>query len=280
MENIPLPSRIEFKKGDEKNHSILTVEPCYPGYGTTLGNALRRVLLSSLPGAAIVSFKVQGALHEFSTLPEVKEDLVEIVLNLKRIRFKVFGEEPVKLQLKVKGEKTVLAKEITPNSAVELVTPELPIATLTSPQAELNMELTVQRGRGYEPTEERSKEEKEKLEVGEIAIDAIFTPVKDVGFRIESVRVGQMTNYERLVLDIKTDGVITPEQALGGAIEILLEHFNLLVGFGERIEEKTEAEEEKLLEETKEPAAAEQIEESVAKGGETPKKKRGRPKKE
>ncbi|MFH1225944.1 MAG: DNA-directed RNA polymerase subunit alpha [bacterium] len=280
MEKISLPSRIEFKKGGEKNKSVLTVEPCFPGYGTTLGNALRRVLLSSLPGTAITSFKVQGAPHEFSGLPGIKEDLVEIILNLKKLRFRTFSEEPVKLQLKAKGERTVLAKDIEPNSAVESTTPDLLIATLTDPTAELVMELTLKNGRGYEPTEERSREERESLTVGEITIDAIFTPVREVAFRIESVRVGQMTNYERLVLEIETDGTITPEQALGGALEILLDHFNLLVGFGEAIEEKETA---GAIEEeinppaggAGEPVSAETASEEI--GEEKKFKKRGRP---
>ncbi len=276
-----MPARIEFKKGGEKNKSILTVEPCFPGYGTTLGNALRRVLLSSLPGAAVTSFKVQGAPHEFSGLPGVKEDLVEIILNLKKLRFRTFSEEPVKLHLKAKGERTVLAKDIEPNSAVESTTPDLLIATLTAPTAELAMELTLKKGRGYEPTEERSREEKETLAVGEITIDAIFTPVREVAYRIESVRVGQTTNYERLVLEIETDGTITPEQALGGALEILLDHLNLLVGFGEKIEEPSVEDKSTPAETMSEPIEETEEAETVEdKAEEKPKKKRGRPKKE
>ncbi len=282
MKNIPLPSRIEFKNSDEDNRSILTVEPCFPGYGITIGNALRRVLLSSLPGAAITSFKIKGVQHEFSAVPDIKEDVVEIMLNLKKLRFKVFTDEPAKLYLKVKGEKIVTAKDIQSNSEVEIISSDLPIATLTSPKAELEMEMTVKRGRGYEPTEERTREEREKLEVGEITIDAIFTPIVDVGFEIEKVRVGQITNYERLILDIETDGTITPEQALGGAIEILLDCFNLLIGFGAKMpeistEEKEEAEE---MVEKKEESKEEIKEKEEEKTEEKPKKKRGRPKKE
>ncbi|MFH1172939.1 MAG: DNA-directed RNA polymerase subunit alpha [bacterium] len=274
MERIPLPSRIEFKKGDEDNQSILTVEPCFPGYSITLGNALRRVLLSSLPGAAVTSFKVKGVDHEFSTIPEVKEDLVEIILNLKKLRFKVFTDQPVKIRLKANGEKKVTGKDIEPNSDMEVVTKDFPIATLTSPKADLDMELTIKRGRGYETTEERGKEDKERLEVGEIAIDAIFTPVHKVAFDTEMVRVGQMTNYERLVLNITTDGTITPEQALGGAIEIILAHFNLLEGFGEKIEEPV-SESEEVEAETEIEVKEEETDEEAK-----PKKKRGRPKKE
>lgn len=280
MENVPLPSRIEFKKDEGENHSILTVEPCFPGYGTTLGNALRRVLLSSLPGAAITSFKVKGADHEFSSLPDIKEDLVEIILNLKKLRFKLH-EPSVKLHLDIKGEKKVTAKDIEPNSAVEVITTDLPIATITNPKGELVMELTVKRGHGYESTEERSKEDRDSLAVGEISIDALYTPVKNVGFNIEDVRVGQITNYERLALDIKTDGTITPAQALGGSIEILLEHFNLLRGFGDKMPEVAEPEEElAVVSEAKEEISNNDAGEIAESAEEKPKKKRGRPKKE
>lgn len=279
MEKIPLPSRIEFKKGDEDNQSILTVEPCFPGYSITLGNALRRVLLSSLPGAAITSFKVKGVDHEFSTLPDVKEDLVEIILNLKKLRFIVHTNQPVKIKLKANGEKKVTGKDIEPNSDVEVITKDYTIATLTSPKAELEMELTVKRGRGYETTEERSKEDKEQMSVGEISIDSIFTPVHEVAFKTENVRVGQMTNYERLVLEITTDGTITPEQAFGSSLDIILDHFKLLEGFGEKIDEPAD-EVEEVVEETGLEVEEKEETQDEESDEEKPKKKRGRPKKE
>lgn len=225
MENIPLPSKIEIQPGKNANQVVVSIQPCHPGYGTTLGNALRRVLLSSLPGAAVTAFKIKGVSHEFSSLSNVLEDMVEVALNLKQLRLKVFSAEPVRLELKVKGEKKVTAKDIKPNSDVEIVNPDLLIATLTSKDAELEMEIIVSQGRGYIPTENR---EKENLETNMIIVDAIFTPIKNVGFQIENVRVGQMTNYENLILNIETDGTISPQEALNQATQILIDHFNFI----------------------------------------------------
>jgi len=225
MENIPLPSKIEIQPGKNANQAAVSIQPCHPGYGTTLGNALRRVLLSSLPGAAVTAFKIKGASHEFSALSNVLEDLVEVALNLKQLRLKVFSAEPVRLELKVKGEKKVTAKDIKPNSDVEIANPDLLIATLTSKDAELEMEIIVSQGRGYIPTENR---EKENLETDMIMVDAIFTPIKNVGFQIENVRVGQMTNYENLILNIETDGTISPQEALSQATQTLIDHFNFI----------------------------------------------------
>ncbi len=225
MEKIPLPQKIEIKSLDKENESIVSIQPCYPGYGTTLGNALRRVLLSSLPGAAVTSFKIKGVNHEFSAIPNVLEDVVEISLNLKQLRLKIFSDEPVRLKLKASGEKKVTAKDIEKNSDVEIINQDMLIATLTGKTAEFEMELIVNQGRGYIPTEVR---EKESLETGMIAIDSIYTPIKNVGFKIENVRIGQMTNYENLLLTIETDGTISPKDALAKANELLLEHFNFI----------------------------------------------------
>ena len=221
MESIPLPSRIEIDKQDANSARII-IEPCYPGYGTTLGNALRRVLLSSLPGAAVTQVKIGGIQHEFSTLPNVKEDIVELVLNLKLLRVKIHEGEDATISLQVKGEKTVTAKDIKLPSNVEVVNPELVLATLTDKSAELELELLVQKGRGYVPVEARDRE---KGEIGVIAVDAIYTPMKTVNFDTEHVRVGQMTNFDRLTLDIKTEGTITPHDAFRQASEILVDHF-------------------------------------------------------
>lgn len=225
MENIPLPSKIEINPGKDPNKATVNIQPCHPGYGITLGNALRRVLLSSLPGAAVTAFKIKGVNHEFAAIDNVKEDVVEIALNLKKLRLRVFSSEPVRLELKAKGEKEVTAKDIKTSSDVEIVNPELLIATLTSKDAELEMEIIVNQGRGYIPTETREKEE---VETNMIIVDSIFTPVRNVGFRIENVRVGQMTNYENLVLDIETDGTITPQEALIQSNQILIDHFNFI----------------------------------------------------
>jgi len=225
MENIPLPSKIEVSPGQKLNEEIISIQPCHPGYGTTLGNALRRVLLSSLPGSAVTAFKIKGVSHEFSTIPYVKEDMVELSLNLKQLRLKIFSEEPVRLELKVKGEKIVTAKDIKTTSDVEVINQDLVIATLTNKEAELEMEIIATQGRGYIPTETR---EKEDLETNMIMIDSIFTPVKNVGFNLENIRVGQMTNYENLILTIETDGSISPKEALSQATQILINHFQFI----------------------------------------------------
>ena len=285
MEKIPLPSKIEIQPGKNKNESIISIQPCHPGYGTTLGNALRRVLLSSLPGGAVTAFKIKGVSHEFSTIPYVKEDAVEISLNLKQLRLKVFSEEPVRLELKAKGEKKVTAKDIKTTSDVEIVNPELVIATLTNKEAEFDMEILVSQGRGYIPTESR---EKENVEIDMIIIDAIFTPIKNVGIKIENIRVGQMTNYENLILNIETDGSLTPQEALNQANQILIDHFQFV---DEQIKttttptkvkkekEKEQTEETKKITETEAVAEKEEIK-TPKKRGRKPKAKIAEEKKE
>lgn len=225
MESILLPSKIRFTKGERPHEGILTVEPCTQGYGTTLGNAMRRVLLSSLPGAAVTAVKIKGVDHEFSTLQHVKEDALEIILNLKALRMKLYSEEPVKLTLSVKGEKTVTAKDFSKNADVEIINPEMVIATLTDKSASFEMEVTIAPGRGYRSTEERGKE---KLELGTIAIDALYSPVLNVSYKVEATRVGEKTDYDKLVLNIETDGSLDPVDAANQAVAILLDHFNLL----------------------------------------------------
>lgn len=280
-EALPLPNKYEVKKINE-NHAQITVEPCYPGYGTTVGNALRRVLLSSLSGAAVTDVKIKGVTHEFSTVPGVKEDVVGIILNIKLLRFKLHNAEESKTTLKIKGERKVKAKDIQTTSELEVINPEAHIATLTDKNSELDMELTVRSGRGYLPVE---NVEKKKLQLGTIAIDAIFTPVRTVNFRVENVRVGQITNYDRLILDVTTDGTIAPEEALQKAAQLLVDHFAAIVtnaGLAdmrqeqlEKKEEKKEAAEQREIEIKKQPG-----EEATKAEAEKPKKKRGRPKKE
>lgn len=225
MESILLPSKIRFAKGERPNEGILTIEPCTQGYGTTIGNSLRRVLLSSLPGAAVTAVNIKGADHEFSTIPHVKEDVLEIILNLKALRMKLHAEEPVKLSLSVKGEKVVTAKDFSKNADVEVVNPDAVIATLTDPSATFEMEITVGPGRGYRSTEERAKE---KLELGTIAIDAMYSPVVHVSYKVEQTRVGEKTDYDKLILDVETDGTVDPRDACTSAVGILLDHFTLL----------------------------------------------------
>lgn len=227
MEQLLLPTQIELIKDKEPNRAALIVAPCHPGYGTTIGNSLRRVLLSSLTGAAVVAVKIEGVDHEFSTIPNVQEDVVQIILNLKQLRLKVHSEESVRLKLDVTGEREVKASNIEPNADVEIVTQDLHIATLTSSDAHLQMEIIVRQGRGYVPIEEREDEEKE---IGVIAIDSVFTPVRSVGYRVEDIRVGQKINYDKLTLNIETDGTITPAEAVEQSVKILLDHFNLLTG--------------------------------------------------
>lgn len=225
MESLPLPKSLT--QTSERGHrAIFTMEPLYPGYGMTVGNALRRVLLSSLPGAAITAVNFEGATHEFSTLPYVKEDVVDILLNLKQIRLKFHGDEPTNVRIQVTGEKNVTAADITGDSNVEVVNPKQHIATLTDKAAKLTMDLTIGTGRGYVPVETR---EKERLPLGTIALDAIYTPMKNVNFSNENVRVGQMTNYDKLILDVTTDGTITPAAAVEQATKILVEHFQFVL---------------------------------------------------
>jgi DNA-directed RNA polymerase subunit alpha len=225
MTQITLPEKVSIKDQKDNRYQVV-IEPFYPGFGVTVGNSLRRALLSSLGGAAVTSFKIDGAQHEFDSVEFIKEDLVEIMLNLKKLRLKVFSEEPIKLTLEAKGEKVVTAADITKNSEVEIINKDLVIATLTDKTAKLAMEIVVEQGIGYVTVEQR--DEKEKLEIGNVAIDASFSPVLNVSHNIESVRVGKITNYDKLTMDILTDGTISAEGAIAQAAKILEEHFNFL----------------------------------------------------
>lgn len=225
MEPILLPSKIRFSRGERPNEGVLSVEPCAQGYGTTLGNAMRRVMLSSLPGAAVTAVKIKNADHEFTTLPHVKEDVLEIILNLKLLRVKLFSEEPVKLTLSVKGERVVTAADFKKDALVEIVNKDLVLATLTDSGAAFEMEIWIGPGRGYRSTEERSKE---KLELGTIAIDALYSPVLNVSYKVEATRVGEKTDFDKLVLRVETDGTIDPLDAVNQAVAILMDYFNVL----------------------------------------------------
>lgn len=236
MEKVLLPSKISFEETKEPNKATFIVEPCYFGYGTTIGNALRRVMLSSLPGAATTAVKITGADQEFASIDYVKDDVLHICLNLKNLRMKVFSDQPVKLFLKVKGEKVVTAADFDKNSDVEIVNSDLVLTSITDKKGSLEMEVTVQQGRGYWPTEERTREE---LEIGTILIDAIFSPVLKVGYKVVPTRVGDITNYDKLTMELETDGTITPEEAVAQAAKILIDHFSLLLGGKEEVEEET-----------------------------------------
>src|SRR3989338_806317 len=267
MEKIALPQKIEFIKGQDTNSQQIIIEPCYPGYGTTIGNALRRVLLSSLPGAAPIGVKIKGADHEFMTLPHVKEDVLELILNLKKLRLKVFSDEVVRLELDARGEKEVKASDIKKNSLIEIANPELILGHVTDMAGSLSMEIFVCQGLGYITVESR---ESAKNEIGYIEMDSIFSPILAVSVNLENVRIGKMTNWDKLILDLTTDGTITPEEAFYKAVDILIGQFNSLI----KKSANTEAEEKKIDE------AAEATAEPTAEKGEDKKtKKRGRPKK-
>ncbi len=224
MEYTRLSDSVNIKTISENaTEGAFEIDGLYTGYGLTLGNALRRCLLSSLPGAAITQVKIKGVDHEFSTIAGVKEDVVQISLNLKKIRFRFHATEPQVLSLKAKGESKVTAGDIVTNSDVEVMNPEAIIATLTNKNSELDMEITVEKGLGYVPVEVRKLE---KLPVKTIALDAIFTPVVKVNFVVENMRVGDRTDYNRLKLVLSTDGTISPSSALHKAANILKDHFD------------------------------------------------------
>ncbi|MBI4708817.1 MAG: DNA-directed RNA polymerase subunit alpha [Candidatus Portnoybacteria bacterium] len=234
MQNIPLPQKPKIIK-KENNLAIFEIEGCYPGYGVTLGSALRRVLLSSLPGAAVTGVKIKGAQHEFSTIPGVLEDVIEIILNVKQIRFKLYTDEPITVILSAKGQKEVTAGDIKTSSDVEVVNKDAKIATLTDKKAELEIELKVEKGLGFEPVESRKKE---KLEIGLVAVDAIFTPIKKVNFEVENMRVGERTDFNRLRIEIETDGTVSPEESFARATETLVDHFKLFLEMEKSEEER------------------------------------------
>lgn len=205
---------------EKENYTKFIIEPLGGGLGHTLGNSLRRMLLTGLEGAAITSVKIEGVSHQFSTIEGVSEDIIEILLNLKKIRIKVFSEKQVKLILKASGKKQVQAKDLEVVGDGEVVSTDAPIATLNSTSAKLNMEMTVERGRGYSPIEERKISE-----IGVIAVDAIFSPVIDVNYSVEETRVGRRTDLDRLVIEITTDGTTTPQDALAESAKILSSAF-------------------------------------------------------
>lgn len=206
--------------------ATFAIEPLHTGYGMTLGNSLRRVLLSSIAGAAVTSFKIDGASHEFTTIPGVKEDIVDIMLNLKGLRFRVFGDDIQNLRIAKKGAGKVTAKDIQVNADVEIVNPDHVIATLDDSKANLTMDLTVETGRGYRTVEESTSRKSSDM----IAVDAIFTPVLRVRYKVENTRVGQVTDLDKLLLTVDTDGSITPRDAFEEASAILVNQYTALAG--------------------------------------------------
>lgn len=224
MQDITLPSITEKSTG--ANEATFVVEPLYPGYGMTVGTALRRVLLSSLPGAAVTSVRFTGVDHEFSTIPGVKEDVIEVILNLKQVRFRLEGDDPVTVTVTKKGGGALTASDIKGTDRLTVVSSDVHIASLADKSATFDAELTIEKGRGYLPVERR---EEQKLPVGTIAIDAIFTPVTTVNFHVENTRVGQMTNFDRLSLNVTTDETVAPGEAIKEASRILVSQFQLFV---------------------------------------------------
>ncbi len=245
--------KIEIVDINEDNtYGKFVVEPLERGYGTTLGNSLRRILLSSLPGAAVSSIKIQGVLHEFSTIPGVLEDVSEIILNIKNIAALMYADEPVMLKIEAEGPKEITAGDIITGSDVDILNGDLHIATLED-DAKLYMELEMTRGRGYVPAE---RNKKENQPIGVLPIDSIYTPVKKVNFKVENTRVGQITDYDKLTLEVWTDGTIQPDEATSLGAKILNEHLNLFITLTEHVNdveimvEKEEDKKEKVLEMT------------------------------
>jgi len=238
MQSITLPKKSKFIESDNNGGKFI-IDDCYPGYGTTLGNSLRRVLLSSLDGAAVTAIKIKGVSHEFSTIEGILEDVVQIILNMKKVRFKSFSDEPVRLELKFSGKGEITGKDIKGTSEVEVVNKEQVIANSTSAKTELEMEIEVGRGIGYIPVEMQEKRD----EIGWISVDAIYTPVKRVNYNVENMRVGKRTDYERIVLEVITDGSITPTDAFEKAVKILVEQFSVL---SEGVEKTTDSQKEMI----------------------------------
>jgi len=228
MISFPSTSKVIQKS---KNQAVFEIAGLYPGYGVTIGNALRRVLLSSLEGVAVTEVKIKGVTHEFSTLPGVLEDVIMILLNIKNLRFKIHEGDTYRLELSIKGEKEVRGADFKLPSQVELVNPELHIATVTNRNTELAIEIKIEKGIGYEPRDQRKARGTEasvRREIGVIAVDAIFTPIRNVNFQVENMRVGERTDFDRLSLQIETDGTIDPQTAFYESCDILIKHFNTL----------------------------------------------------
>jgi len=227
---LPKLPKIVDKK---ENWARFEIEALYPGYGITIGNSLRRVLFSSLTGAAVTQVKIKGVQHEFSTMPGILEDVINIMMNLKKMRFKVYADEFQKATLKIKDlptgrqKKEVKGSDFKFPTQVDLINESCHIATITDKKAEVEMEIQIEKGVGYQPVEQYKKQK--KSEVGVLPIDAIFTPIKRVNYNVENMRVGERTDFDRLYLEITTDGTITPEEAFWQASDILVKHFSLFV---------------------------------------------------
>lgn len=232
--NVTLPSKPRVVTESDTSASF-EIDGLFPGYGHTLGNSLRRIILSSLAGAAVTSVKIEDVPHEFSTIEGIEEDVLTILLHIKRVRFSMTGDEPQVLTLKANGEGTVTAKDIQVTGQVEVLNPEQHIAELTAKNASLSMEITIEKGLGYVPREMRNEE---KAEIGTIQLDATFTPIRRVNYEVENMRVGDRTDFNRLRIFIETDGAMTPREALERSIEIMIHQLKAIVGFKDSHEEE------------------------------------------
>lgn len=252
MIEIEKPKIETVELNEDAKYGKFVIEPLERGYGTTLGNSLRRILLSSLPGAAVTAIQIDGVLHEFSTVEGVVEDVTTIILNLKKLALKIYSEEEKTLEIDVQGEGIVTAADITHDSDVEILNPDLHIATLAK-DAHFRVRLTAKRDRGYTPADANKSEDQP---IGVIPIDSIYTPVSRVTYQVEKTRVGQVANYDKLTLDVWTDGSIGPKEAISLGAKILTEHLNIFVGLTDEAQnaeimvEKEEDQKEKVLEMT------------------------------
>jgi DNA-directed RNA polymerase subunit alpha len=237
--NVSLPSKPRVVK-EEGFYGIYEIDGLYPGYGHTLGNSLRRIILSSLPGAAITHVKIDGVKHEFDTIAGVKEDVVTILLNLKRVRLALHGDEPVTISLKKAGTGVVTAADLDAPSQIEILNGEQHIAEITNKTTTLDMEITVERGMGYVA---REIHQKEKVDIGAIALDAVFTPIRRANYEVENMRVGDRTDYNRLRVFVETDGTLTPREAVENAIEIMIHQLKAVIGFQDTAAAEEPAEE-------------------------------------
>ncbi|QKS69701.1 DNA-directed RNA polymerase subunit alpha [Paenalkalicoccus suaedae] len=252
MIEIEKPKIEAVELSDDHSYGKFVVEPLERGYGTTLGNSLRRIMLSSLPGAAVTTVQFNGVLHEFSTIEGVVEDVTTIILSLKKLALKIYSDEEKTLEIEANGEGVITAANFTHDSDVEILNPELHIATL-SKGANFQMKVTAKRGRGYVPADGNNTGD---LPIGVIPVDSIFTPVTRANYQVENTRVGQVTNFDKLTLDVWTDGSIRPEEAVSLGAKILTEHLNIFVGLTDQAQnaeimvEKEEDQKEKVLEMT------------------------------
>jgi len=229
LHNVLLPSKPKVVK-EVDSVGVYEIDGLYPGYGHTLGNSLRRIVLSSLPGAAITRVKISGVSHEFSTIQGIKEDVITILLNLKKVRIKLLTDEPQSMTLKVKGVKEIKAGDIDAPGQIEILNPELVIARSTDKAVSLDMELFVEKGLGYVAKDVLHKD---RVEIGAIALDAIFTPIRRVNYEVENMRVGDRTDFNRLRIFIETDGTLSPKEALEDSIQIMISQLKAVVGFKE-----------------------------------------------